>query len=126
MTQTNDISFATLMSEANDKQSYKANSIITGKVIAIDPEQGIALIDAGLKSEGIVPLDEFKTKDGEMGVSEGEVVELMLVTADNGYGETCVSREKAVREQVWETLDHAHENAENVSPLSCWRSTFCC
>tara|TARA_Y200000002_G_scaffold374379_1_gene375026 strand:- start:5712 stop:7391 length:1680 start_codon:yes stop_codon:yes gene_type:complete len=114
MTQTNDISFATLMSEANDKQSYKANSIITGKVIAIDPEQGIALIDAGLKSEGIVPLDEFKTKDGEMGVSEGEVVELMLVTADNGYGETCVSREKAVREQVWETLDHAHENAENV------------
>lgn len=113
-TQTHDISFAEMFTQAQENQSFKSKSIITGKVIAIDNEQGIVLVDAGLKSEGIIPLNEFQDKSGEFKVAVNDVVELMLETADNGYGETCLSREKAVRAQVWEHLDHAHQNAENV------------
>jgi small subunit ribosomal protein S1 len=115
MTQlSHDVSFAELFNQANENQSYKSKSLITGKVIAIDHEQNIVLVDAGLKSEGIIPLSEFQEKSGEFKVAVNDVVELMLETADNGYGETCLSREKAVRAQVWEHLDHAHQHGENV------------
>ena len=113
-TQTHDISFADLFQQAQENQSFKSKSIITGKVIAIDNEQDIVLVDAGLKSEGIIPLSEFQDKTGEFKVAVNDVVELMLETADNGYGETCLSREKAVRAQVWEHLDNAYQNTENV------------
>lgn len=114
MSQIQDIPFATLLSEAQNNQSFKSKAIITGKVLAIDENQQIVLVDAGLKSEGIIPLDEFKDKSGEYKVESGDVVELMLETSDNGYGETCLSREKAVRAQVWDHLENAYDKAENV------------
>ena len=114
MNQITDISFADLFSEAQKNHSFKNASIITGSVLGIDEDQGVVLVDAGLKSEAIIPLSEFTDAEGNFTLSTGDVVELMLETADNGYGETCLSREKAVKAQVWRNIEDAHQAGENV------------
>ncbi|HOP23295.1 MAG TPA: 30S ribosomal protein S1, partial [Gammaproteobacteria bacterium] len=87
-------------------------TIIKGKVI--DIENGYAVIDAGLKSEGVISLDEFRNDDDEVDVEVGAEVEVALEKYENGYGQTILSREKAKRMLVWEHLQVAHDNADIV------------
>lgn len=84
------------------------------KGIVLDIENGFAIVDAGLKSEGVISLDEFKNDSGELELEIGNEVEVALEKYENGYGQTILSREKAKRMLVWEQLQVAHDNEEIV------------
>lgn len=84
------------------------------KGIVLDIENGFAIVDAGLKSEGVISLDEFKNESGELDLEIGNEVEVALEKYENGYGQTILSREKAKRMLVWEQLQVAHDNEEIV------------
>ena len=99
------------------EQDLSAKKLIPGTIIkgiVLDIENGFAIVDAGLKSEGVIPLDEFKNESGELELELGDEVEVALEKYENGYGQTILSREKAKRMLVWEQLQVAHDNEEIV------------
>ncbi|MCF6318452.1 MAG: 30S ribosomal protein S1 [Proteobacteria bacterium] len=94
-----------------------AKKLIPGTIIkgiVLDIENGFAIVDAGLKSEGVIALEEFKNESGELELELGDEVEVALEKYENGYGQTILSREKAKRMLVWEQLQVAHDNEEIV------------
>ncbi|MFK8013531.1 MAG: 30S ribosomal protein S1 [Marinicellaceae bacterium] len=94
-----------------------AKKLIPGTIIKgiiLDIENGFAIVDAGLKSEGVISLDEFKNESGDLELELGDEVEVALEKYENGYGQTILSREKAKRMLVWEQLQVAHDNEEIV------------
>ena len=99
--------------EASLKETeMRIGKIIKATVVAIDRE--FAWIDAGLKSESIVSLDQFKNDLGEIEVQVGDQVDVVLDALDNSYGETRLSREKAKRIEVWGALESACDAQETV------------
>ncbi|GGK06590.1 30S ribosomal protein S1 [Luteimonas terricola] len=107
-------SFAELFeaSQAN-LAKLKPGSIVTGTVIQVRTD--VVVINAGLKSEGIVPIEQFRNDDGEIDVAEGDIVKVALDSLENGFGETVLSREKAKRAMVWDELEEALEKNETVT-----------
>ena len=83
-----------------------------GRVVEIRDDA--VVINAGLKSEGIVPIHQFELANGELEVEVGDEVEVALDAIEDGFGETRLSREKAKRSRVWTVLENAHEAEENV------------
>ena len=95
----------------------KPGSIVTG--IVVDVRNDVVVINAGLKSEGIVPIEQFRNDAGEIDVGIGDVVKVALDSLENGFGETVLSREKAKRSMVWDELEEALEaNATIVGRIS--------
>jgi len=92
-------------------QSMQAGTIVMARVL--DVKNDVVIVDAGLKSEGVIPLDEFKI-DGEYTVAAGDMVEVALETLEDGFGETKFSKEKAERIKTWERLAVALEQKETV------------
>lgn len=90
-------------------------AIIQAKVVDIDED--FVTLNAGLKSEGIVALDEFKDKNGVLEVHLGDIVEVALDSVEDGFGETVLSREKAKRQEAWRKLSRSYENGETVTGL---------
>ncbi len=86
--------------------------IITGTVIDITPD--VVVINAGLKSEGVIPIEQFYSPSGELEVKVGDLVDVTLESIEDGMGETRLSREKAKREKAWKELEKAQENDEIV------------
>ena len=76
------------------------------------------ITNAGLKSEGIIPKNQFMNSNGELEVSIGDIVEVTLDLVEDGYGETILSREKAKRKKVWSTLENYLNNQEIVTLMS--------
>ncbi|MGY1457504.1 MULTISPECIES: 30S ribosomal protein S1 [unclassified Luteimonas] len=107
-------SFAELFeaSQAN-LAKLKPGSIVTGTVIQVRTD--VVVINAGLKSEGIVPIEQFRNDAGEIDVAEGDIVKVALDSLENGFGETVLSREKAKRAMVWDELEEALEKNETVT-----------
>ena len=105
-------SFAELF-EASLKggQSMQAGTIVNAIVLAIKPD--VVIVDAGLKSEGVIALQEFMV-DGVLTVAVGDQVEVALETVEDGFGETKFSKEKAERIKTWDRLAKAHDNKETV------------
>ena len=105
-------SFAELF-EASLKagQSMQAGTIVNALVL--DVKNDVVIVDAGLKSEGVIPLEEFKV-DGEATVKIGDTVEVALETLEDGFGETRFSKEKAERIKTWDRLATAHEQKDTV------------
>ncbi|TDU31269.1 SSU ribosomal protein S1P [Panacagrimonas perspica] len=105
-------SFAELF-EASVKggQSMQPGTIVNAIVLAVKPD--VVIVDAGLKSEGVIPLSEFMV-DGEIKVAVGDQVEVALETVEDGFGETKFSKEKAERIKTWERLNKAFEGKETV------------
>ncbi len=108
-------SFAQLFEESMAFTQMKPGSIINGTVINVTPD--VVVINAGLKSEGVVPADQFLNEKGEMEVKVGDVVEVALESPEDGFGETRLSREKAKRAKAWERLESAMENDETISGM---------
>jgi len=108
-------SFEQLLDQITSGAKFYPGAIINAKVIDINTEA--VTLDAGLKSEGIVSLDEFKDKNGELEVKVGDTVEVALDSVEDGYGETLLSREKAKRQEAWRNLSRCHENSETVNGL---------
>ncbi len=106
-------SFAELFEESLASKSLKPGSIVTGTVV--DIREDVVVVNAGLKSEGIVPIGQFKDSDGELEVEMGDSVQVALDAVEDGFGETRLSREKAKRSLVWDTLEQAFEGDEIVT-----------
>src|SRR3569833_1701192 len=105
-------SFAELF-EASLKggQSMQSGTIVNAIVLAVNPD--VVIVDAGLKSEGVIDVKEFMV-DGELKVAVGDQVEVALETVEDGFGETKFSKEKAERIKTWERLAKANELKETV------------
>jgi len=91
----------------------KPGSIVTG--IVVDVRGDVVVINAGLKSEGIVPIEQFRNDAGEIDVGIGDEVKVALDSLENGFGETVLSREKAKRAMVWDELEQALEKNETIT-----------
>src|SRR3546814_11575502 len=92
-------------------QSMQSGTIVLARVLAVKAD--VVIVDAGLKSEGVIPLIEFAV-DGEVTVAVGDEVEVALETVEDGFGETKFSKEKAERIKTWERLAKAFEGKETV------------
>ena len=101
-------SFAELFEQSQTQLAkLKNGAIITGTVI--DVRNDVVVINTGLKSEGIVPIEQFRNDDGTLTVAVGDEVKVALDSLENGFGETVLSREKAKRAMVWDELEEALE-----------------
>jgi len=105
-------SFAELFEESLVTQNLKPGSIVTGTVMEIRDDA--VVVNAGLKSEGIVPISQFRTSEGELEVEVGDDVQVALDAVEDGFGETRLSREKAKRSLVWDELENAFTDEETV------------
>jgi len=106
-------SFAELFEESVINLNTQVGSIINGTVVDINKDA--VIVYAGLKSEGIIPIDQFKVTDGVLEVEVGDTVEVALDMLEDGYGETKLSREKARRAKAWTELETVHESGETVT-----------
>ncbi|MCO4810223.1 MAG: 30S ribosomal protein S1 [Gammaproteobacteria bacterium] len=105
-------SFAELFEESFASQQIKPGSIITGIVVAVNDD--VVLVSAGLKSEAVIPIEQFKNDKHEGGISVGDEIEVALDAVEDGFGETKLSREKAIRARTWIDLEKAFEAGEVV------------
>jgi len=108
-------SFAQLFEESLKGLETRQGSIVSGTVVAI--QKGFVLVDAGLKSESAIPVAEFQNAQGELEVKVGDTVNVALDAVEDGYGETKLSREKAVRHESWIELEKAYEDKATVIGL---------
>jgi small subunit ribosomal protein S1 len=91
----------------------KPGAIVSG--IVVEVRSDVVVINAGLKSEGIVPIEQFRNEQGELEISVGDTVKVALESLENGFGETVLSREKAKRAMVWDELETSMEAGEIVT-----------
>ncbi|TXI46404.1 MAG: 30S ribosomal protein S1 [Lysobacter sp.] len=108
-------SFAELFeqSAAANLAKLKPGSIVSG--VVVDVRTDVVVINAGLKSEGIVPIEQFRNDAGEIDVAVGDTVKVALDSLENGFGETVLSRDKAKRAMVWDELEQALEKNETIT-----------
>ncbi|MFV2056017.1 MAG: 30S ribosomal protein S1, partial [Thiohalomonadales bacterium] len=105
-------SFADLFEESLSSINMIPGSLLMGTVV--DMNSDVVLVAAGLKSEGVIPLAEFQNEQGEVTISVGDEIEVALEYVEDGFGETRLSREKAIRARSWRELETAYEAGENV------------
>jgi len=105
-------SFEALLEESLAQKNLKPGTIVTGTIMEIRDDT--VVVNAGLKSEGIVPISQFRNLDGELEVEVGDEVQVALDTLEDGFGETRLSRDKAKRALVWDKLETAFEDDETV------------
>ena len=106
-------SFAQLFEESLKEIETRPGSIVRCVVVAIDKD--VVLVAAGLKSESAIPAEQFKNAKGELEIQVGDEVDVALDAVEDGFGETLLSREKAIRHEAWSTLEKAYEDAETVT-----------
>ena len=105
-------SFAEMFEESLANQDLRRGAVVIGTVVDIQSDN--VVVHAGLKSEGIIPIEQFKNAQGDLEVVVGDEVEVSLEAVEDGFGETRLSREKAKRDQVWRRLEEAFEKEEIV------------
>jgi small subunit ribosomal protein S1 len=98
-------SFAELFEQSQSIAKLRSGAIVSGIVVEIRPD--VVVVNAGLKSEGIIPIEQFKNERGELEINVGDEVKVALDAIENGFGETMLSREKAKRSLVWDELEEA-------------------
>ena len=99
--------FSRLIEESISKLQVKSGAIIMGTVI--DVKKDLVIVNAGLKSEGMIPIAQFIGFDGKVEVKEGDTVEVTVDAIEDGFGETKLSREKAKKARAWVSLSEAFE-----------------
>ena len=108
-------SFAEMFEESLTNQNLQRGAVITGTVVEIQSDS--VIVNAGLKSEGVIPIEEFKNNSGEIEIEVGDEVEVSLEAVEDGFGETKLSREKAKRDEVWRRLEKSFENEDIVKGI---------
>jgi len=106
-------SFAALFEESLARKEMRAGEVITAEVVRVD--YNFVVVNAGLKSEAYIPLEEFKNDLGEVDVKPGDFVSVAIESLENGYGDTILSRDKAKRLAAWLNLEKALDNGELVT-----------
>ena len=104
--------FAELFEESLKEIETRPGSIIKGTIVAVNKDN--VIVDAGLKSESVISIDQFKNAAGEVEVVVGDQIDVALDATDDGFGETILSREKAKRHEAWQVLEKAYEEKETV------------
>ena len=105
-------SFAELFEQSQIENKMRPGSIISAKVLDIKTDS--VVVNAGLKSEGIIPIEQFFNEEGQLEITVGDDVDVSLDSIEDGYGVTRLSREKAKRKIAWEELEKAHEDNKTV------------
>ncbi|MGP1945283.1 MAG: 30S ribosomal protein S1 [Arsenophonus sp. ET-KM2-MAG3] len=105
-------SFAQLFEESLQSIETRPGAIVRGVIVAIDKD--IVLVDAGLKSESAIPVEQFKNVYGELEIQVSDEIDVALDAVEDGFGETILSREKAKRHEAWLMLEKAYEDIETV------------
>ncbi|RCL41118.1 MAG: 30S ribosomal protein S1 [SAR86 cluster bacterium] len=105
--------FAALLDESLNTLEMQPGTIVSGVVLDLDNEW--VTVHVGLKSEGVIPLDEFKDVEGKVDINVGDEIEVALEAVEDGYGETRISREKARKITAWKNLEEALETGEFVT-----------
>jgi len=105
-------SFAALFEESLTRKEMRVGEVITAEVVRVD--QNFVVVNAGLKSESVIALEEFRNDAGEIEVKAGDFVSVSIEALEDGYGETRLSREKAKRMAAWLELEKALESGEKV------------
>ena len=105
-------SFAELFEQSQIENKMRPGSIISAKVLDIKTDS--VVVNAGLKSEGVIPIEQFFNEEGQLEVAVGDDVDVSLESIEDGYGVTRLSREKAKRKIAWEELEKAHEDNKTV------------
>ena len=108
-------SFAELFEESLSHQEMRIGEVITAEVVRVD--YNIVVVNAGLKSESFIPVEEFKNDKGEIEAKPGDFVSVAIESLEDGYGETRLSRDKAKRLTAWHDLEEAMESGKIVSGL---------
>ncbi|MCG5512557.1 30S ribosomal protein S1 [Ectothiorhodospira shaposhnikovii] len=108
-------SFAQLLEESLSSIEMRPGSILNGTVINITND--MVVVNAGLKSEGVIPIEQFYNEKGELEIQIGDLVEVALESPEDGFGETRMSREKAKRAKAWERLEEAMEKDETIAGM---------
>ena len=106
-------SFAAMFEESLKTSEMRSGEVITAEVVRID--HSFVVVNAGLKSEAYVPIDEFKNDQGEVEVQIGDFVSVAIDAVENGYGDTILSRDKAKRLASWLSLETALESGDFVT-----------
>ena len=105
--------FSALLDESLSSLDMQPGSIVSGVVLDVDNDW--VTVHVGLKSEGVISLDEFRNNQGNVEVNIGDEVEVALEAVEDGYGETRISREKARKMSTWKMLEEALETGEFVT-----------
>ncbi|MBT7307404.1 MAG: S1 RNA-binding domain-containing protein, partial [Gammaproteobacteria bacterium] len=105
-------SFAELLEESFRSTVMQSGELVSGTVIDITDE--VVLVNAGLKTEAAIPAEQFLSREGELEVAIGDIVEVALEAVADGYGETILSREKAKRQEAWTRLQVALDANDTV------------
>ncbi|WP_093317726.1 30S ribosomal protein S1 [Thorsellia anophelis] len=108
-------SFAQLFEESLKVVETRPGTIVKGTVVGINKD--VVFVDAGLKSESAIPVEQFKNAQGQLEVEVGDQIDVALDAIEDGFGETILSREKAKRHESWIVLEKAHNDAETVIGL---------
>ena len=105
-------SFAAMFEESLTRKEMRAGELITAQVVRVD--HNMVVVNAGLKSESLIAIEEFLDAKGELEVTAGDFVTVAIESLENGYGETKLSREKAKRLAAWHELEIAMEEGKIV------------
>ncbi len=105
-------SFEALFEESLTRKEMRVGEVITAEVLRVD--QNFVVVNAGLKSESTIPLEEFRDDAGALTIKAGDFVSVSIEALENGYGETMLSREKAKRMAAWLELEAALESGEKI------------
>lgn len=106
-------SFADLFADSIKNQDMKSGEVISAEVVRID--HNFVVVNAGLKSEALIPVEEFLNDQGELEVQAGDFVSVAIDSLENGYGDTILSRDRAKRLSAWLQLEQALESGEMVT-----------
>src|SRR6476620_631876 len=104
--------FAALFEESLTRQDMRSGEVISAEVVRID--HNFVIVNAGLKSEAFIPIEEFKNDNGEVEAQVGDFITVAIESLENGFGDTILSRDKAKRLASWLSLDKAMESGEIV------------
>ncbi len=107
--------FAELFEESLSRKEMRVGEVITAEIIRVD--YNFVVVNAGLKSESYIPIEEFKNDKGEVEAKVGDFVSVAIEALENGYGETRLSRDKARRLSAWYELEDAMEKGTIVTGM---------
>lgn len=108
-------SFAALFEESLARQEMRSGEVITAEVVSVDDD--FVIVNAGLKSESVIPASEFRNDRGELEVSAGDFVKVCIESLEDGYGSTKLSREKAKRLAAWQDLEEAMNESRIIKGM---------
>ncbi len=108
-------SFAELFEESMQSCQMRPGSLVVGEVVHVDDE--VVVVNAGLKSEGVIPTEQFRNANGEISAKVGDRIEVVIEYMEDGFGQTRLSREKACRVKAWDVLEEAFEKQSVVTGI---------